>query len=434
MRRSIRSPKLILALLTGLNLFNYLDRYVLSAVVTPLQIELHLSNFVAGLLPSVFLIGYFVTSPIFGAMGDRYSGRDKKASTRARNSLLAAGIGVWSAATLGSGLARGATSMIASRAMVGVGEASYATLAPALIDDLAPTTRKSAWMAIFCAATPIGSALGYLVGGAALHAHGWRSAFYVAGAPGLLAALLCLLIAPDSTQRVQGPGPRAARAAATLAQIGLYRNAVLGYCAYTFAIGGLAYWAPKYLHDRYSLDAARASVEFGTLTVVGGAVGTLLGGFLADRAVRAERRRHPRTIGPPAGTNERDTDDAVARANIVVCAGACAAGAPLALAAICAPSAAGFFALALPCQVALFVLSGPVNVALLRSAPPALRASAMAVCIFAIHAFGDLWSNPLIGLMADHGPMQLAMYAVPAAFAVAAFVWWRTARVSARLT
>ncbi len=431
MCRSIRNPKLILALLTGLNLFNYLDRYVLSAVVTPLQTELHLSNFVAGLLPSVFLIGYFATSPIFGALGDRYSGRNTKAATRARNGLLAAGIGVWSAATLGSGLARGAASMIASRAMVGVGEASYATLAPALIDNVAPTTRKSAWMAIFCAATPIGSALGYLVGGAAMHAHGWRSAFLVAGAPGLLAALLCLLIAADSTQRVQGPGPRTARAAATLAQIGLYRNAVLGYCAYTFAIGGLAYWAPKYLHDRYSLDAARASVEFGTLTVVGGAVGTLLGGFLADRAVR---RRHRPTIGPPGGTGERADDDTVARANIVVCAGACAAGAPLALAAICAPSAAGFFALALPCQVALFALSGPVNVALLRSAPPALRASAMAVCIFVIHAFGDLWSNPLIGLLADHGPMQLAMYAVPAAFAVAAFVWWRTARVSARLT
>jgi MFS transporter, Spinster family, sphingosine-1-phosphate transporter len=81
--RSIRSPKLILTLLTVLNLFNYLDRYVLSAVVTPLQNDLHLSNFVAGLLPSVFLIGYFATSPVFGILGDRGACGGKQAVARA---------------------------------------------------------------------------------------------------------------------------------------------------------------------------------------------------------------------------------------------------------------------------------------------------------------------------------------------------------------
>ncbi len=104
------------------------------------------------------------------------------------------GIGTWSAATVASGMAGGAASIVASRAFVGVGEASYTTLAPTLIDDVAPPARKSAWMAIFLAATPIGSALGYLVGGAVMHAHGWRSAFYVAECPGLLAALLCLFL------------------------------------------------------------------------------------------------------------------------------------------------------------------------------------------------------------------------------------------------
>ncbi len=221
-----------------------------------------------------------------------------------------------------------------------------------------------------------------------------------------------------------------------LLSIGLYRGAVLGYCAYTFAIGGFAYFAPKYVHARYGLETGAASVKFGLLTVLGGTIGTLLGGFLADAAVRRERRALGTGDRTPQNTERapRDEDDATARANVRVCAVACAVGTPLALGAICAPTAATFFALALPCQIALFVLSGPINVALLRSAPLALRASAMAVCIFAIHAFGDLWSTPLIGLIADHAPMQTAMYVVPVAFLLGAIVWWRGASASPRLT
>lgn len=419
----IRRPAVILALLTALNLLNYLDRSVVSAVITPVQEDLHLSNFVGGLLPTIFLIGYFATSPIFGQLGDRVA-------TGGRKKLIALGIAVWSAATVGSGFARGAASMVVSRAWVGVGEASYATLAPTLIDDLAPSQNKSGWMAIFYAATPIGSALGYLVGGAVLHAHGWRAAFWVAGGPGLVLALLCLLIAEPPRQRVSGPDMAAA--ARTLARVPLYRNTVLGYCAYTFALGGFAYWGPKYLHLRYGLEAGRASVLFGLVTVVGGSIGTLAGGWLADRGARARIRRAQTAKGAPL--DARETDDAITRGNVVVTALAAALGAPLGAAAIMAVTANGFFALVLPCEIALFLLSGPINVALLRSAPPHLRASAMALSIFAIHALGDLWSPPLIGLVADHAPMQLALAACPGVFALAAIVWWRTARASARLT
>src|SRR5918911_1220168 len=111
-------PATILALLTGLNLLNYLDRLVLSAVLPKVQETLHLSSFVAGALATVFLIGYFATSPIFGAL-----------------------------------------------AVVGIGEASYATLAPTIIDDMSPPDRKGRWLALFYVAIPIGSALGYLPGG-----------------------------------------------------------------------------------------------------------------------------------------------------------------------------------------------------------------------------------------------------------------------------
>jgi MFS transporter, Spinster family, sphingosine-1-phosphate transporter len=434
----IRRPKVILTLLTALNLLNYLDRFVVSAVVAPIQDDLHLSNFVAGLLPTVFLIGYFATSPIFGALGDRLQ------FPGARPALIAMGVAVWSAATVASGLAQDGGSLVASRAVVGVGEASFATLAPALIDEIAPADGRARWMAIYSAATPIGSALGYLVGGAVAHAHGWRWAFFVAGGPGLVVALLCaFIVVPVSPRAVPERGLLAF--ARRLMSIPLYARTVLGYCAYTFAIGGFAYWAPKYLHAHYGIEAGLGAVDFGAITVVGGAGGTLLGGWAADRALA--RRHGARGAGDRGGAgqnwpplppsqvvDEPVADDLVVRVNLRICILGAAVGAPLAAMALASPTLGSFLASSLVCQVAVFSLNGPINVALLRSAPPELRASAMAVAIFAIHAFGDLWANPLIGWVADYAPMWEAMAAVPIVLAIAALVWWRAATAPGWLT
>ncbi len=398
----IRRPASILALLTGLNLLNYLDRYVLSAVLSPLVDEFHLPKSIGGSLATVFLLGYFVTSPLFGVLADR-------APKGGRKALLAGGIAVWSAATIGSGLARSPAALIVARAFVGVGEASYATIAPTLIDDVAPGDRRGRWLAIFYAAMPIGSAMGFIVGGGVLsQTHAWRNAFFIAGGPGLVLAALCLLIGePDRANATHATQRPDLASSARHLVAPLYRKTVLGLCAYTFAIGGFAYWAPTYIHERYGLEPGRASSIFGMLTVVGGAVGTLVGGGLGDWAAR-------RTV----------SDEGVVKSNLVICALSAGIGAPLALAAILAPTATGFFLAILPCEVALFLLNGPVNVATLRSVPPGLRASAMALSILAIHLLGDMWSPPHIWALADHMPMQRAMLLCPATFARAALVWW----------
>jgi MFS family permease len=421
---AIRSPAVILALLTTLNLLNYIDRYVLSAVLPRVQDDLHLSNFMGGSLFTVFLIGYFATSPVFGILADR-------AGPGGRKRLLMLGVSIWSMATVASGLVHGVPSLFAARAVVGVGEASYATIAPTLIDDLAAPSRNARWMAIFSAASPVGSALGYVVGGAVEHAHGWRAAFFVAGGPGIVLALACLLIAePQHRPHQTARAPRVLDAARTLLRIPLYRGSVLGYCAYTAAIGGFAFWAPKYLVVRYGLETGRASEYFGLLTVVSGFIGTLAGGFLADLAVRRRSRSWSR--GAP---DAKDTDAAMVRGSLSVCALSAGLGVPLAALAIAAASARGFFAFLVPCEIALFMASGPVNVAMLRSAPLGVRASAMALGIFAIHLLGDLWSPPAIGLVADHAPMAWAMMAAPVVFAVASFTWYKSAsRASTRLT
>jgi MFS family permease len=397
----IKNPRAILVLLTALNLLNYLDRYVLSAVLKPLQDDLQLSDFVGGSLATVFLLGFFVTSPLFGYWSDRSGAAGRKA-------LVVLGVLVWSVATIASGLARGTGSLIAARAVVGVGEASYVTIAPTIIDDVAPPTRKGRWLAIFYAAIPIGSALGYLLGGAVQHATGdWRQSFFIAGVPGLGLGFLCLLIR-DPGSAEPHHRPEMLQSARTLAGIPLYRAVVLGQCAYTFAIGGFAYWAPKYLAKRYELDPGYASFVFGLVTVAGGAVGTLLGGWWGDRATRG-----------------MTDDQAIARGNLSVTAIATGLSVPLAAAAIGATTSNAFFAIVLPCEIALFVPGGPYNVSVLRSVPAHLRASAMAVSIFASHLLGDLWSPPLIGLVADHAPMAWAMLICPAGFALAAYIWWR---------
>ena len=149
------SPSWTLAILSGLNLFNYLDRYVLSAVLSPLQKELHINDGQAGRIMTAFMIGYFVTSPFFGYLGDRFP----------RKWLIAAGIFVWSLGTVLTGFAGTFAVLLGYRVLVGLGEASYATISPSLIsDNFKPAQRNNA-LTIFYVAIPVGAALGSIIGG-----------------------------------------------------------------------------------------------------------------------------------------------------------------------------------------------------------------------------------------------------------------------------
>lgn len=392
----IRRPAAILTLLTGLNLLNYLDRLVVSAVLPRIEGELHLSHLQAGVLATVFLVGYFVTAPFFGSLGDR----------RPRKGLIAIGVAIWSAATIASGLATGFLSLIVARIFVGVGEASYATLAPTIIDDLTDRESKGRALAIFYAAAPVGGALGFLVGGKVESVWGWRSAFFVAGGPGLALALLCLAIA-EPARKVATEKADILRDLRALFRVRLYRQGVLGYCAQTFAIGGFSYWAPTFLVERYKMALPAANFRFGIITVVAGAIGTFVGGRWADGAQR-----------------RASDDDGRVKALLRVCAVGSLVGGPLAAAGFLAPSPAVFFALVFVSIGFLFLVTAPINAVILQAVPAQLRASAMALSIFAIHALGDLWSPPLVGFLADSLPIALAMMALPLAILVSAGTWW----------
>src|SRR5215470_1603699 len=272
------SPRAILAALTGLNALNYLDRYVGAATLPLMLASLNISDAAGGLLQSAFILTYAIVCPFIGWAGDR--------SPRMR--LAAAGVFVWSAATVASGLAPSYAVLLAARAIVGVGEASYAVVTPSLLSDCYPPERRARVLGIFYAAIPVGSALGYVVGGLVGEHVGWREAFFVAGAPGVVLAFVLLML--------REPRRGAAAVAATPLSLSASLRALVArrswmantvaQVIYTFAMGGLATWMPTYFVRERGLPLATAASTFGLLLVVAGFLGTLLGGRLSDRLAR----------------------------------------------------------------------------------------------------------------------------------------------------
>ena len=405
----IKNRGAILALLTGLNFLNYIDRAVVAAGVKPMKGELDLTNFEVGLLNSAFLIGYFLTAPWFGARADKH----------ARKGLIAIGVAIWSLATIASGLAQGFWPLLLARIAVGVGEASYATLAPTIIDDLTPPNGKGKALSIFYLAIPLGYAMGYILGGAIAQHWGWRMAFFVAGGPGILLAVVCLWIAEPPRKLVEAKG-KLIEGLKEMAKLPLFRRAVLGYCAYTAAVGAFSFWAPNFLLDRFpnELTDETANRWFGLTLVAAGAIGTFLGGRWADRAL----------LGLPPVPADAPHDAPANRAAINALLRVCAIGmvvaAPLAALCFFVPVPWAFFVIAFFVEVGLFLSTSPVNAVFLRAVPNERRASAMAASIFAIHLLGDLWSSSALGLLIDALPLVLAMMALPITFALSGYIWW----------
>jgi len=397
-------PGLTLVALTGLNLFNYLDRYVLSALLTPLKAEWSLSDEQLGRLSTVFMLGYFLTAPIFGWLGDRLP----------RRWLIALGVFVWSLGTTLSGVASSFAMLVVFRILVGVGEASYATISPGWIADLWPPLKRNNALTIFYVAIPVGSAIGYALGGVIAARWGWRPAFLWAGAPGLLLALAMLALKEPprgaSDEKIATPAdPAHEGLRAYLALFGMreYVLVVAGYTAYTFAMGAFAFWGPTFLVRVHGLGLEQAGTFFGAALVLSGLVATMLGGFAAT----AWQRRNPAGYA-------------------WVLALSTLAAAPVAFGAFSVSATGLSMALLVTAMFLLFLSTGPVNTLILETVPAAMRARAMAASIFVIHLLGDLWSPQIVGWVADgHGGLGRGVLLLPVALLVGGMLWTWLARV-----
>ncbi len=413
-RTARRASLISLSVLAGVNLLNYLDRYVVSALLPQLkQAPMGLDDFQLGTLMSGFLIVYLLAAPIFGRLGDRGS----------RTRPIAIGVFLWSLATGLSGLARSYLQLLGARATVGIGEAAYGTIAPSLLADyFAPNTRGRAF-AVFNMAIPVGAALGYIVGGIVAAHYGWRAAFYVAGVPGILLAWWIWRL-PDP--------PRGARDAAEfsaatnagtrpavrpgswavyprLLRQRPYLLTVLGYAAYTFALGGLAFWMPTFLERVRGVPAVQATAGFGAIVVITGFVGTFVGGWLGDYWLKFSRQAYLWMSG-----------------------WATVLAVPATYLALASGTPSVYYGALVVAELLLFISTGPINTAIVNLVDPAERACAVALSIFVIHALGDVISPSIIGGASDVASLGVAVMIVPFAVVVSGALWVLAAKADAR--
>ncbi len=387
-----------LAILSGLNLLNYLDRYVMSAVLTPLQAELRLNDAHGGALASAFMLGYFLTAPIFGYLGDKYP----------RKYLMLAGVALWSLATAASGLANHFASLFAIRIMVGVGEACFVTMGPSWISDLFAAARRNTAITLFYVAIPFGSAIGFTVGGWFAQRGEWRDAFFWVGLPGLVFALTLLLLREPrrgeadgiAGQVVQHPKLRLMEIAGLLLNC-RYNLLVWGYTAQVFAIGAFGVWGPKFLYQIHGLPLDRANTIFGEMLAGAGLVGTLFGGFLATWLRR-------RTASGYAWVMAVSLYFAMP----VSCFALMVGNTTLSLVGL---GASMFF---------LFLPTGPITSQIFEIVPVHLRANSIALCTFIIHLLGDFSSPPIVGAISDATrSLQKGVLILPAVLMIGAVLW-----------
>jgi MFS family permease len=394
-RATLRSAWLTLALLAGLNLLNYLDRYVLSAVVTPLEHDLRLGDAAAGWVASAFMLGYFIAAPFFGYLGDRFP----------RKYLMLGGVMVWSLATAATALAQNFPELFAIRMVVGVGEACFVTMGPSWISDLFAGARRNTAITLFYVAIPVGSAIGFTIGGWFAQSGDWRDAFWWTGLPGLLFALSLLALREPARGEADGlAGTHAPPRLKEVLQLLTRRRYILlvgGYAAQTFSIGAFGYWGPTFLHRLHGMSLQGAGTFFGALLAGSGLVATLSGGFLANRLRRRSDEGYVWLMA----------------ASMVLAVPVCAL-------ALCLPgTTATLFALGVS-MFLLFLPTGPINTEMLEIVPAHLRASAVALCTFFIHLLGDLGSPAAVGQLSERWhSLRAGTLLLPVVLLVGAILW-----------
>ena len=395
----MKSASRLLWLLFAVNLFNYIDRQILFSVFPAVKADLHLTDTQLGLLASAFMWVYLSVAPVFGVLADR----------RSRPQLMGLGVGIWSAATAFSGMIRSYGELLLGRALVGIGEASYGSVAPAMLSDAFEPAHRGRALALFSMAIPVGSALGYLLGGAFERVFGWRAAFFIVGIPGLWLAWTVGRLSdvarggPDPSAR--GPvRPAAPRLAdyLELLRTKTYLLNCLAMTAMTFAVGGLAAWVPTYLVRIRGMGLAEANLVFGLLTLVSGLGGTMAGGWLGDRLL-------PR----------------LPTAYFLVSGVGLAVSVPCAAAVILLDDRTWVLAAIFLAEVFIFLNTGPLNAIIANVSRSEVRATAYAVNIFIIHALGDAISPAIVGMVSDRVGLSAAFWIAPGALALAAlFCFW----------
>ena len=385
-----------LALLIGLNLLNYIDRYILPGEVSLIQREFHSTDQQMGWLTTALFLTYMLVAPMSGWLGDRFS----------RKPLIIGGALLWSLATLGTAWVHSYWALFIRHALVGVGEATFGIFAPAVLADFYPERVRNRILTIFYVAIPVGAALGYAAGGQMGTQWGWRAPFFICAVPGLVIAALYGWLGKEP-ERGACDHVRATTDRSTVA--GLFRNpafltATFGLAMLTFAMGGISAWMPTFLNRSAGMSVARAGLMMGAITVVDGIAGTLVGGWIAQRWLR---------------TNDR--------ALYLLSFWSVALTLPCGIVVFFGPAAWAIPAL-LVTEFFLFLNTGPLNTAIVNSVSAPVRATAISINLFCIHAFGDTFSPTIIGAVSDHSNLRIGLGVTLIFLVISAGILWVGAR------
>ena len=375
MAQSDLQPRTALIVLTALNLLNYADRNVLFAVQPLVQSEFHLSKQQIGLLTSAFLGFYMIAAPFVGPLADRYS----------RKLIIVFGAIFWSGLTLLTAVTHTYTQLLIRHTLVGIGEATFVTIAPTFVADLFAEKIRGRILGVFYLAIPVGSAAGYLLGGYLAPQHGWRFPFYIAAVPGFVLALAVMFL--KEPERGQFDSLKETPERGTI--LGLARNpaflsATLGMAAMTFSLGGIQVWMPQFLYSERHYSLETANLTFGIIIVIDGILAALAGGWLGDYLL-------PR----------------MKSAYYLVSAASMLLGIPAMMVALFVTGRTMIPAIGV---AAFFLLlnTAPLNAAVINSVGAHIRATALAVNIFIIHILGDVPSPTMMGWVADRRSLQVA--------------------------
>ena len=408
-------PKLplrsVLPVLLAINLCCYMDRYIMVAVMKSIKTEFLPhdpdANSHAGLLTMVFLISYMILAPILGKLADHYS----------RWLIIGISVAFWSLACGASGLATSFTMLLLTRVFLGVGEAGYAPTAPVLISECYPVEKRGRAMTLFYIALPVGSALGFAFGGWSGEMWGWRTPFFCMAPIGLLLSLICFWM-PEPTRQTHVPQldasePEKLSIAATYGVIlripSLVAN-MAAQAAMTFAVGGLAAWAPIYFQEDRGLSQDQAGMIFGAITAGAGLLSTVTGGWLADRL-------RPKMKG----------------AYFFVSGVGMLLGFPAVVGMLYLPLMWAWVMVFLAIFF-LFLNAGPCNTAIANVTPLPLRASAFGLNVLTCHLLGDALSPWLIGWIKDHSNWTQSFLAVSVIMLVSGVIWLASMKLLVRDT
>jgi MFS family permease len=366
-----------LVLLIGLNLLNYIDRYILPGEVSLIKSEFHATDQQMGALTTALFVVYMIAAPLTGWLGDRFR----------RKPLIIAGAVLWSLATLATVWVHDYWTLYIRHALVGVGEATFGIFAPAVLADFYPERERNRIFSIFYLAIPVGAALGYMAGGKMGSLWGWRAPFFICAVPGLVIAALYWVLGREPER---GASDHVKATADRSTVLGLFRNpafltGTFGLAMLTFAMGGISSWIPEYLRRSAGMSVAHSSFVVGLVTVVDGIAGTAVGGWLAQRWLRTDHR-----------------------ALYLLSFWSVALTLPCGALLFFGPRA-WVVPVLFVTEFFLFLNTGPLNAAIANSVSAPVRATAISLNLFIIHAFGDTFSPQIIGAISDRTNLRLAL-------------------------